>query len=108
MSKKAGGSDWKVFCKIKDTAAERFCEASLAEYQQAIKDESMTFVEREFRIKELSRDRTELFNSLFGGRHSKAQMGVQLLGIRNHTTVDQELLDQLSDELLKRSEPFDI
>jgi len=105
MNQKINESDWKVFCKIKDIAEERFCERSVKEYKECIEDDSRSFVERDIYLYRLSKNRNEHYNLIFGGRHARSQMVVQLFGMRGQDLVDQELLSELSEDVLERTDP---
>ena len=105
MNQKTKESDWKVFCKIKNIAEERFCEQSISDYRESIEDESRSCVERDMYIQRLSKNRNEHFNTIFGERHARSQMILQLFAIRMNNLADQELLSELSKDLLERTDP---
>ena len=105
MDQKINESDWKIFCKIKEIAEERFCEQSVKEYKESIEDESKSYVERDVYIQRLSKNRNEHYNAIFGARHARSQMVFQLFAIRMNDLVDQEMLSMLSEDMLERTDP---
>jgi len=105
MNQKIEESDWKIFCKIKDIAEERFCEQSIKDYKESIENESKSYVERDLYIQRLSKNRNEHYNTIFGGKHARSQMILQLFAIRMNGLVEQELLNGLSKDILERTDP---
>lgn len=98
-------TDWKVFKKIKQKAVDMFCQQALQDFQHIINDESATYHERYGKLYQQVKSRDKKMAQLFDQGHSRSKAPLQLLGIRSAGLADEELLEQLSDQLLFRTNP---
>lgn len=97
-------SDWKIFTQIKNEALETFCSNCFVEFRKLI-DEKNTDTHEKYLLhyKTVIRRDKEI-RSLFNG-HSRSNAALQLLAIRNKGLANKELIDQLSDDFQKRTDP---
>ena len=97
-------SDWKTFKKIKEIAIEKFCKQCLAEFRDAMDDESVHVHNRYLLNYKLVQNRDKQMGLLFDG-HSRSKASLQLLGIRGEGLADEELISKLSEEFRRETDP---
>ena len=97
-------SDWKVFKEIKSKALDKFCAAVLDECVEQIDLENATNHEKYLSIYKLIDDRNYEISRLFDF-HSRSKAVLQLLAIREEGLADEKLVETLSEEFQKRTDP---
>ena len=97
-------ADWKIFKKIKEEALVVFCERALRKYEKIINDESLTPHERYGKNYGEVRETDKLMAKMFDG-HARSKADYQLLFMRFHDLVDDEMIDKLSDEFKSDTKP---
>ncbi len=97
-------SDWKVFKEIKKGAIEKFCTNVLYEFLNVINNENENVHERYLQLYKLVQDRDEEMAMLFD-EHSRSKATWQLFYIRQADLADRRLLEKLSEECFKQSDP---
>lgn len=97
-------SDWKRFKKIKELALERFCADAMADFEEAIQKEDLSNHERYLYLYKLVENADKRLSLLFDG-HSRSKAQLQLTLIRCEGLVEDHVLEGLSDEFLKSTEP---
>tara|TARA_R110002094_G_scaffold126962_1_gene120740 strand:- start:136 stop:453 length:318 start_codon:yes stop_codon:yes gene_type:complete len=97
-------SDWKTFKKIKEIAIEKFCTLSLAEFREAMDDESVHIHNRYLLNYKLVQNRDKQMALLFD-EHSRSKASLQLLAIRGEGLADEVLISKLSEEFLRETDP---
>ncbi|MFV2060761.1 MAG: hypothetical protein ACC653_08750 [Gammaproteobacteria bacterium] len=100
-------SDWKIFTKIKERALELFCNNVLSEYADIITNKKEKSHETYTYLYRLVINRDKHMALLFDG-HSRSSAFLQLIAIRNEGLADEELLNKLSDDFLKKTDPSQI
>lgn len=105
--KKISEPDWKVFKEIKIKAIDTFCNKALAEFEEVIKDKKGGSHETYALLYRLVQNRDKQIALIFDGQ-SRSKAPLQLLAMRGEGLVDKELLDQLSEEILEKSDPAKI
>lgn len=98
-------ADWKVFKKIKQKAVDAFCQQALEDFQAIIDDESVSVHDRYLKLYKKVKNRDKEMTQLFDQGHSRSKAPLQLLSIRSAGLADEKLLEQLSDQLLFRTNP---
>ena len=102
--KKISEPDWKVFKEIKIKAIETFCNNALSEFDEVIKDKKGGSHEAYALLYRLVKNRDKQMALIFDGQ-SRSKAPLQLLAMRGEGLVDMELLEQLSEEILEKSDP---
>ena len=97
-------NDWEIFKGIKEKAIELFCQQSLNEFREAMKDESTTAHNRYLYNYKIVENRNNQMSLLFDG-HSRSKARIQLIGIRGEGLADESLVTHLSDELRAQTDP---
>lgn len=97
-------SDWKVFVEIKDKAIETFCELALNEFREAMEKENEHIHNRYLLNYELVKNRNKQMSLLFDD-HSRSKAWLQLLAIRGEGLADDKLVEKLSVEFRKQTDP---
>lgn len=97
-------SDWKLFKAIKEEALETFCKCRLREYEEIIRDSSLSAHERYVYLFKLSRARDKEMELLFDG-HSRSKAFLQLMAIRREGLANPELVGKLTDEFKVATDP---
>ena len=97
-------SDWKIFKQIKQKAFETFCRQALDEFEEVINDSTEHVHDRYLQLYELIQNRDKQMQLLFDD-HSRSKAPMQLLMLRSHGLVDEELLGKLSEELHETTDP---
>ena len=103
--KKISEPDWKVFKKIKIKAIDTFCNKALSEFEEVIKDKKGGAHEAYTLLYRLVQNRDKHMALIFDGQ-SRSKAPLQLLAMRGEDLVDNELLEQLSEEILEKSDPI--
>jgi hypothetical protein len=97
-------SDWKIFKKIKERAIDEFCTIALNEIREAAGNEEERPHDRYLKLYRLVENRDQQLSILFD-HHSRSKAVLQLIGIRAEGLADEDLLSELSPELLQRTDP---
>lgn len=97
-------SDWKLFKLIKEEALETFCKERLREYEDIIRDGTLSAHERYLYLFKLSRARDKEMELLFDG-HSRSRAFLQLMAIRREGIANPDVVDKLSDEFKTATDP---
>lgn len=97
-------SDWKIFKQIKEKAIEQFCSKALEEFSEAIKDKSQHVHNRYLLLYKLVQNRDKQMQLLFND-HSRSKARLQLIAIRGEGLAEESLLNKLSEDLLKSTDP---
>ena len=91
-------NDWKLFCKVREAALERFCKQILADVAELCADTSDTAHERYLKLYRLVEERDEKIANLFNDkRRSTAKLQLLLMHREGLLTNDQ--LAGFSDEI---------
>lgn len=97
-------SDWKIFKEIKEKARNKFCENALAEFREAMDNDSEHIHNRYLLNYKLVENRDKQMSLLFDDlRRSKAWL--QLIAIRGEGLADERLVAKLSDEFQQKTNP---
>jgi hypothetical protein len=97
-------SDWKVFKQIKEIAIEKFCTQALNETQEVIMNEQEHIHNRYLLVFKLLEIRNKHMAILFDG-HSRSKAWLQLMAMRKDDLVSSDLIDRLSDDCRKQTDP---
>ncbi len=97
-------SDWKLFCKIKQVAIEKYCEQQLADIGDILSGDIASSSERLHMIAQFTKSAEKQISSIFDG-HSRSSAPFQLMLMRREKLVDVDLLSQLSDDLVDSTVP---
>lgn len=97
-------SDWKIFKEIKQKALEKYCAEVLREFSDVINNEKQHVHERYLQLYERVCNRNKEMGRIFD-YHSRSQAHIQLMSIRNNGLADEELLNKLSKEFLRETDP---
>ena len=97
-------SDWKIFVKIKKMALEKYCSNILKESQALINDDKTSSHERYINLFQLIQKRDNTIAQIFNG-HSRSNAWLQLMGMRQEGIADKVLLEELSDDFRKMTQP---
>lgn len=97
-------SDWNVFKEIKQEAIVRFCELSLAEFREAMDDETVHVHNRYLLNYKLVENKDKQMALFFDG-NSRSKAPLQLLAIRGEGLADEELIKKLSTEFRDQTDP---
>ena len=97
-------SDWKVFKEIKSKAIDKFCADALNEYREKMDVDGVSNHEKYLLNYKLVQDRNEEMIYLFDF-HSRSKAAMQLLAIRSEGLADEKLIEELSDEFRKNTDP---
>lgn len=97
-------SDWKKFKKIKEKAIEQFCTRTLDEFSEVISNTEEHVHNRYLQLYTLVRTRNEEMSFIFDG-HSRNKALDQLTAMRSQGLVEESLLEELSDECRRYTDP---
>lgn len=97
-------SDWKQFKVIKEKAIERFCTFVLEEFEEAISNREEHPHNRYLLLCRLVENRDKEMSLIFDG-NSRSRAPVQLTVIRAKGLVEESLLEGLSEDFLKQTDP---
>ncbi|MBD0785794.1 hypothetical protein HUO09_05535 [Vibrio sp. Y2-5] len=97
-------SDWKVFCKIKQVAIEKYSEKQLISISDILSGDIISSSERLHTIAQLTKLAEKQIASIFDS-HSRNSALLQLMLMRREKLVEPDLLSQLSDELISDTVP---
>ncbi|NIY91117.1 hypothetical protein [Vibrio diazotrophicus] len=97
-------SDWKVFCKIKQIAIEKYSEKQLISISDILSGDIISSSERLHMIAQLTKSAEKQIASIFDS-HSRNSAPLQLMLMRREKLVEPDLLSLLSDELISGTVP---
>jgi len=97
-------SDWKIFKQIKEDAIELFCQKALEEFEEIIKRKHGKAQETYTLLYRIIENRDKQMALIFDG-HSRSKAQLQLLAMRGEGLADENLLNNLSEEFLKATDP---
>lgn len=97
-------SDWKIFKEIKEKARNKFCENALAEFREAMDNDSEHIHNRYLLNYKLVENRDKQMSLLFDD-HRRSKAWLQLIAIRGEGLADERLVAKLSDEFQQKTNP---
>jgi len=97
-------SDWKHFKKIKENAINQFCIEALAEFEDVIKDKTISAHDRYLLLYKLVQNIDKEMVRIFD-YHSRSKAQMQLLAMRVRGLVPEDHLEKLSPEMQEWTDP---
>jgi hypothetical protein len=98
-------SDWKLLKSLKKSALERFCAKVLDASSQIIEEENGSNHSKYLSLYKAIQDADRTLASLFDD-HSRSKATIQLMMIRGKGLIEENELEELSEEFRKATEPL--
>ena len=94
-------SDWKVFKELRPLALQRYCEKVMGDVNEIIRDSDKDAYDRYSKMYKIVRDGDKKLADMFDG-FSRSRAFTQLLMYYEQGLLNEEEIDQLSDETRER------